>query len=70
MKFNIDNPKEVTLLVIDMENYLVKPGAPMRVPMAYDAVPNIKKLIDTCRDKGATVIYTAHVHGKIVEIWG
>ena len=29
MKFNIDNPKKVALLVIDMENDFVKPGAPL-----------------------------------------
>ena len=36
----------------------------MQVPMAYEAVANIKMLIDACREKGATVIYTTHVHGK------
>ena len=64
MQFKIDNPKKVALLVIDMENDFVKPGAPMQVPMAYEAVSNIKMLIDACREKGATVIYTTHVHGK------
>ncbi|MEC5211266.1 nicotinamidase-related amidase [Psychrobacter sp. PL15] len=64
MKFEINNPKKVALLVIDMENDFVKPGAPMCVPMATDAVPNIKKLINVCREKGSTIIYTAHVHGK------
>jgi biuret amidohydrolase len=64
MKFKIDNPKKVALLVIDMENDFVKPDAPMQVPMAYEAIPNIKMLLDACREKGATVIYTTHVHGK------
>ena len=64
MKFELNNPTKTALLVIDMENDFVKPGAPMCVPMATKAVPNIKKLIDVCRKKGATVIYTTHVHGK------
>lgn len=63
MDFQIDDPKRVALLVIDMENDFVRPGAPMHVPMATEVVPNIKRLIDACRSAGATVIYTAHVHG-------
>lgn len=64
MKFNINNPKKLALLVIDMQNDFVKPDAPMCVPMATEAVPNISKLITLCREKGSTIIYTAHVHGK------
>lgn len=64
MRIHLNNPTKTALLVIDMENDFVKPGAPMCVPMATKAVPNIKKLIDVCRKKGATVIYTTHVHGK------
>lgn len=64
MKFKITNPEKVALLVIDMENDFVKSGSPMYVPMANEAVPNIKKLIEICRENGATVIYTTHVHNK------
>jgi nicotinamidase-related amidase len=64
MRFSIEDPKRVALLVIDMENDFVKPGAPMCVPMATEAVPNIRRLINTCREQAATVIYTTHVHGK------
>jgi nicotinamidase-related amidase len=77
MEFTIDNPKKVALLVIDMENDFVKPGAPMQVPMAYEMIPNVKKLLEVCREKGVTVIYTAHVHGKdrgdmglMADFWG
>lgn len=62
MKFEIKDPKKVALLVIDMENDFVKPDAPMYVAMAYESVPNIKKILNTCRENGATVIYTTHVH--------
>ncbi|KKB33897.1 isochorismatase family protein [Bacillus thermotolerans] len=64
MKFEINDPKKAALLVIDMENDFVKPGAPMQVPMAYEMVPTLKTLLNACREKGATIIYTAHVHGK------
>ncbi|SDI33968.1 ureidoacrylate peracid hydrolase [Alteribacillus persepolensis] len=64
MKFAVEDPRRVALLVIDMENDFVKPGAPMQVPMAYDMVPRLKKLLEACREKGATVIYTSHVHSK------
>jgi nicotinamidase-related amidase len=76
MKFQINDPKRVALLVIDMENDFVRPGAPMCVPMATEAVPNIQRLIEACRTRGATVIYTAHVHnsdrgdmGLMSEFW-
>ncbi|WP_019121745.1 isochorismatase family protein [Brevibacillus massiliensis] len=64
MRFSIEDPKRAALLVIDMENDFVRPGAPMFVPMAYDMLPNIKRLLDACREKEMTIIYTAHVHGK------
>lgn len=64
MKFSIEDPKKAALMVIDMENDFVKPGAPMHVPMAYDIVPNIKKLIQVCREKDMMIIYTAHVHSE------
>jgi len=64
MQYSIKDPKRVALLVIDMENDFVKPGAPMCVPMATDAVQNISRLLETSREKGATVIYTTHVHGR------
>ncbi|GAB7386285.1 cysteine hydrolase [Bacillaceae bacterium] len=64
MNFSIEDPKKTALLVIDMQNDFVRPGAPMYVPMAYEMLPNLKKLIKACREKGVTIIYTAHVHRK------
>ncbi|MBZ9566367.1 isochorismatase family protein [Modicisalibacter tunisiensis] len=64
MEFQLKSPERTALLVIDMENDFVHPEAPMCVPMATDAVPNIRKLIDKCRESGAAVIYTTHVHGR------
>lgn len=62
MKFEIGEFNKVALLIIDMENDFVKNGAPMCVPMATRAIPNIKKLLDHCREKDIAIIYTTHVH--------
>lgn len=64
MKFEISNPKNVALLVIDMENDFVRPGSPMYVPMAHQAVPNISRLLEASRSLGVTIIYTKHVHSR------
>lgn len=53
-------PDKCALLVIDMQDEFVKPGwASSWIPEATRQVPLIKKLIDFCRDKNITVIYTA-----------
>lgn len=56
------NPEKAALLVIDMQNDFIEEGAVLEVPMARKRVPNIKRLIETCRKVGVPVIYTAHVH--------
>ena len=61
MKFDFD-PKRMALIVVDMQNDFVKPGAPMQVPKATEMVPRLKRLIEYCRKKEIPVLYTAHVH--------
>jgi ureidoacrylate peracid hydrolase len=55
-------PERTALLVIDLQNDFVAKGAVLEVPAARALIPQIKKLLSFCRDKGVTVIYTTHVH--------
>jgi ureidoacrylate peracid hydrolase len=56
------NPKKAALLVIDMQNDFINKGSMVYTPMAEAIVPNLKKLVSTCRKAKIPVIYTAHVH--------
>ena len=62
IKIDVVNPKTTALLVIDMENDFVAPGAPFEVKAAQKIMPTLKKLIGFCRQSGIKVIYTTHVH--------
>lgn len=70
------NPDTAVLLVIDMQNDFVAPGAPMEKPAARAMVPILKKAIQFCRRTGIRVAYTAHTHrrdgcdmGLFDELW-
>jgi ureidoacrylate peracid hydrolase len=58
--WEFDKNKAV-LLVIDMQNDFVNEGAIMEVPMARQNLPNMKKLLNTCRRHNIPVIFTTHV---------
>ena len=50
-------PAQTALLVIDMQNAFVAPGAVLECPIARGIVPNINHLAKTMRAGGATVIW-------------
>jgi nicotinamidase-related amidase len=49
------------LVVVDMQNDFVRPGAPMEVPTALVTLPRIARLAAAFRDMGLTVIYTRFI---------
>ncbi len=53
-------PKKTALLVIDMQNAFVAPGAPVEVPAARDIVPAINRLAAELRRRGVPVIWVMH----------
>lgn len=59
--FDIHPPK-TALLVIDMQNAFLKPGAPRANPRGRDLVPRLNRLIRVCRQAGILIIFTCHVH--------
>lgn len=53
---------ENAILVIDMENDFVLPGAPHQVAGAYETLPAIKKFLDYGRANDWAVIYIYRIH--------
>ncbi len=60
--FRLD-PRRAALLIVDMQNGFVQPGAPLEVPMARAQVPVIRALLESCRSRGVPVIFTAFCVG-------
>ncbi len=51
------DPSTSALVVIDMQNFFVEPGAALEVETARDIVPNINQLAAAMRDAGGTVAW-------------
>src|SRR5437764_13991370 len=64
MRIDVIDPKRTAMIVVDMENDLVAPGAVMETPAARAVVPKLADALKICRDARIKVIYTAHVHGR------
>lgn len=54
------------LLVVDMQRAFLEPGASLEVPTGRDIVPNIKRLVDTCRQQRVPVVFTQFVYSTVV----
>jgi ureidoacrylate peracid hydrolase len=54
------DPKRTALLVIDMQNAFVAPGAPVEVPAARAIVPSINRLTAELRRRGVPVVWVLH----------
>jgi ureidoacrylate peracid hydrolase len=54
------DPRSSALLVIDMQNAFVAPGAPVEVPAARTIVPAINRLAAGLRRRGVPVIWVLH----------
>ena len=51
-------PAKTALLVIDMQNTFMEPGAPSEVPEARAIVPNVNRLARAMRDAGGVVAFS------------
>jgi ureidoacrylate peracid hydrolase len=67
--FDALDPKHSALLVIDMQNAFVAPGAPMEVPAARAIVAPINRLAAELRKRGVTVIWISHQNAKDGRDW-
>jgi ureidoacrylate peracid hydrolase len=67
--FDSLDPKKSALVVIDMQNAFVAPGAPMEVPAARAIVAPINRLAAELRKRGVTVIWISHQNAKDGRDW-
>ena len=67
--FDALDPKRSALVVIDMQNAFVAPGAPMEVPAARAIVAPINRLATELRRRGVVVIWVAHENRKDGRDW-
>ena len=58
--FDSLDPERTALLVIDMQNAFVAPGAPIEVPAARAMVAPINQLAAKLRRRGVTIVWVAH----------
>jgi nicotinamidase/pyrazinamidase len=56
--------KRSALLVIDMLEDFVRPGAPLEVPGTRDILPALRRRISRARRKGERVVYICDAHRK------
>jgi biuret amidohydrolase len=61
---NIIEPTKTAIVVVDMQNDFVAPGAKLQSAQATDSVPKLASTLKICRERGVRVIYTAHVHRR------
>ena len=59
---SVKTKSDVAILVIDMQNDFVKPGAVLCVPGAYPTIPAIQDLLKYGRSKGWNIIYIVREH--------
>ena len=66
MAIQIDqiNPGSTAVIVIDMQNDFIAPGAPLETPMGMELMPRLQKLLGHARQTGMEVIFTAHAQRK------
>jgi len=62
METNYIKHAENVVLVVDMQNDFVLPGAPMCVMGAYDTVPAIERFLDYARTNKWMIIYAYRIH--------
>jgi nicotinamidase-related amidase len=67
--FGTLEPAKTALVVIDMQNYFVAPGAQGEVPMARDIVPAINRLAQAVRAAGSRVIWVQNSTNNTRESW-
>jgi ureidoacrylate peracid hydrolase len=59
-------PGRTALLVIDMQRGFLEPGAALEVPAGRAIIPNVQKLVETCRQRRVPVIFTQFVYATAV----
>jgi ureidoacrylate peracid hydrolase len=67
--FDVIDPRRTALLVIDMQNYFMKPGAQGEIPMAREIVPAVNRLAAELRRRGGHVVWIRNTTKDTRESW-
>ncbi len=67
--FDRIDPAKTALVVVDMQNYFVKPGYMGEVPLAREIVPAINRMAAGLRDAGGHVIWIKNSTNDTRESW-
>ena len=67
--FRTLDPAKTALIVIDMQNYFVAPGAQGEIAMASENVPEINRLAKAVRAAGSHVIWVQNSTNNTRESW-
>jgi ureidoacrylate peracid hydrolase len=67
--FDVIDPRNTALLVIDMQNYFVKPGQQGEIPLAREIVPNINRLAADLRRRGGHVVWIRNGTTNTRDSW-
>ncbi len=59
-------PGRTALVVIDMQHGFLDPGAALEVPQGREIVPNVRRLVEACRQKRVPVVFTEFVYATSV----
>jgi ureidoacrylate peracid hydrolase len=59
-------PGRTALLVVDMQRAFLEPGASLEVPTGRDILPNVRRLVETCRQRRVPVVFTQFVYATSV----
>lgn len=54
--------EKTALVIIDMQNAFLKPGASLERPSGRDIIPSLNRLIRACHEAGIMVIFTCHAY--------
>jgi len=67
--FDVIVPSRTALVIIDMQNYFMKPGFQGEVPMARAIVPNVNRLAAAVRGLGGHVVWVKNATNDTRESW-
>jgi ureidoacrylate peracid hydrolase len=67
--FDTINPVKTALLIIDMQNYFMKPGFMGEVPHARAIVPNVNRMAAALRARGGHVVWIRTATNGTRESW-
>ncbi len=67
--FDAMEPAKTAFVVVDMQNYFVKPGFQGEVPMARAIVPTVNRLAAAVRELGGHVVWIKNATNGTRESW-